>query len=115
MRAWREKCGCMLGVGLFFFFFQAEDGIRDADVTGVQTCALPISLIIESKTKGTAISFNKLMNIIPNGSIHLIVNSLQPIELEINAHITPSNIPIIIFQCKANFFLSVVVLLIIMI
>src|SRR6266498_1996418 len=24
---------------LFFFFFQAEDGIRDADVTGVQTCA----------------------------------------------------------------------------
>src|SRR3989442_4478284 len=27
----------------FLFFFQAEDGIRDADVTGVQTCALPIS------------------------------------------------------------------------
>src|SRR5690554_452794 len=26
------------------FFFQAEDGIRDADVTGVQTCALPISI-----------------------------------------------------------------------
>src|SRR5256886_4859388 len=29
---------------LFFFFFQAEDGIRDLTVTGVQTCALPISL-----------------------------------------------------------------------
>src|SRR5260221_10707714 len=27
----------------FFFFFQAEDGIRDHCVTGVQTCALPIS------------------------------------------------------------------------
>src|SRR5438093_9103936 len=26
---------------LFFFFFQAEDGIRDWSVTGVQTCALP--------------------------------------------------------------------------
>src|SRR5262249_60063720 len=26
----------------FFFFFQAEDGIRDWSVTGVQTCALPI-------------------------------------------------------------------------
>ena len=26
-----------------FFFFQAEDGIRDYKVTGVQTCALPIS------------------------------------------------------------------------
>ena len=32
------------GVGgvVFFFFFQAEDGIRDWSVTGVQTCALPI-------------------------------------------------------------------------
>src|SRR5206468_8226284 len=27
----------------YFFFFQAEDGIRDLIVTGVQTCALPIS------------------------------------------------------------------------
>src|SRR2546425_2782628 len=32
-------CG---GRFLFFFFFQAEDGIRDKLVTGVQTCALPI-------------------------------------------------------------------------
>src|SRR5688572_31880682 len=30
-------------VVLCFFFFQAEDGIRDLTVTGVQTCALPIS------------------------------------------------------------------------
>src|SRR5688500_19742617 len=29
---------------MFFFFFQAEDGIRDYKVTGVQTCALPILL-----------------------------------------------------------------------
>src|SRR2546422_8415327 len=29
--------------GMTFFFFQAEDGIRDVAVTGVQTCALPIS------------------------------------------------------------------------
>src|SRR5205823_8017757 len=32
-----------LTVDVFFFFFQAEDGIRDKLVTGVQTCALPIS------------------------------------------------------------------------
>ena len=32
----REKCL------ILFFFFQAEDGIRDDLVTGVQTCALPI-------------------------------------------------------------------------
>src|SRR5437773_7763006 len=35
---------CFYSVFYFFvFFFQAEDGIRDRDVTGVQTCALPIS------------------------------------------------------------------------
>src|SRR5690554_459741 len=34
-------CDTFLGF-CCFFFFQAEDGIRDADVTGVQTCALPI-------------------------------------------------------------------------
>src|SRR3989442_4445165 len=36
----------------FFFFFQAEDGIRDADVTGVQTCALPISIIESNLLSG---------------------------------------------------------------
>src|SRR5690606_41009563 len=34
----------------FFFFFQAEDGIRDFHVTGVQTCALPI---LRPRTPGT--------------------------------------------------------------
>src|SRR5262249_56987596 len=33
---------------MFFFFFQAEDGIRDWSVTGVQTCALPICSISPS-------------------------------------------------------------------
>src|SRR2546421_9483948 len=33
---------------VLFFFFQAEDGIRDLIVTGVQTCALPISIILVS-------------------------------------------------------------------
>src|SRR3712207_7503687 len=36
---WQYAC-------LFCFFFQAEDGIRDIGVTGVQTCALPISDLI---------------------------------------------------------------------
>src|SRR5207237_7498155 len=39
-------CVTCIGSGAFiivFFFFQAEDGIRDSSVTGVQTCALPIS------------------------------------------------------------------------
>src|SRR2546430_8799054 len=34
------RCWC-----IFVFFFQAEDGIRDLTVTGVQTCALPISVV----------------------------------------------------------------------
>src|SRR5712675_2474138 len=34
--------GMVGGLSAFFFFFQAEDGIRDVAVTGVQTCALPI-------------------------------------------------------------------------
>src|SRR2546430_5607016 len=33
---------CYAVCGIDFFFFQAEDGIRDLTVTGVQTCALPI-------------------------------------------------------------------------
>src|SRR2546425_10806397 len=37
MRCWSKPT--------FFFFFQAEDGIRDKLVTGVQTCALPISIV----------------------------------------------------------------------
>src|SRR5438874_9765374 len=38
----RGRRACMRR-GTFPFFFQAEDGIRDLYVTGVQTCALPIS------------------------------------------------------------------------
>src|SRR5712671_7496126 len=34
-----------------FFFFQAEDGIRDDLVTGVQTCALPISITFRSDSR----------------------------------------------------------------
>src|SRR5256885_7091678 len=36
----------------FFFFFQAEDGIRDYKVTGVQTCALPISVLAAGAAEG---------------------------------------------------------------
>src|SRR2546426_2615905 len=37
------------GLRFFFFFFQAEDGIRDYKVTGVQTCALPIYAAAEAE------------------------------------------------------------------
>src|SRR5207237_4966726 len=46
-----------LGRGYDRFFFQAEDGIRDSSVTGVQTCALPISVgkAIIGKKKGETV------------------------------------------------------------
>src|ERR1041385_5229018 len=41
-----------------FFFFQAEDGIRDVAVTGVQTCALPICLVVRAKdSAGKLVAF----------------------------------------------------------
>src|SRR5699024_11300405 len=48
-------------VSFLFFFFQAEDGIRDRNVTGVQTCALPISrfqLLNERYVDGEKKEFN---------------------------------------------------------
>src|SRR5205823_9934807 len=57
-----DGTGCNLGKltgrdegreeGVPVFFFQAEDGIRDKLVTGVQTCALPISQDAESGDRG---------------------------------------------------------------
>src|SRR5699024_11716717 len=41
---------------LVHFFFQAEDGIRYRNVTGVQTCALPISLSWETRTSTSSVS-----------------------------------------------------------
>src|SRR5690606_40040443 len=42
----------------FFFFFQAEDGIRDFHVTGVQTCALPIWLRSTSLRRRSKLAAN---------------------------------------------------------
>src|SRR2546422_8562995 len=44
---------------IIFFFFQAEDGIRDVAVTGVQTCALPISKRASRSDSCGAISQNE--------------------------------------------------------
>src|SRR5882762_8860574 len=43
----------------FFFFFQAEDGIRDSSVTGVQTCALPIYLATSRRARPPANKRNR--------------------------------------------------------
>src|SRR5256885_9555819 len=48
LEAWRNLTAKLESTRRFvhIFFFQAEDGIRDYKVTGVQTCALPISLVL---------------------------------------------------------------------
>src|SRR5205085_6813384 len=47
---------------VFFFFFQAEDGIRDLTVTGVQTCALPIFMRSRAAMACSPSSFNGFTN-----------------------------------------------------
>src|SRR2546429_5280554 len=46
----------------FVFFFQAEDGIRDVAVTGVQTCALPISFILAGAVNTAIVGSNGVLN-----------------------------------------------------
>src|SRR2546429_6661980 len=61
----------------FFFFFQAEDGIRDVAVTGVQTCALPIlmgnPIFVETMNamggNGVAMGFNELYSAMQTGVV----------------------------------------------
>src|SRR2546430_7008986 len=56
---------------VFFFFFQAEDGIRDLTVTGVQTCALPISgPMSTAAAKTTAITAQRAKSLSNQGESH---------------------------------------------
>src|SRR5260370_5998662 len=94
-------------MALIMFFFQAEDGIRDSSVTGVQTCALPISNggilgrqieLISADTGGDAVdavpALRKLINI---DQVNLIIG---PTSIEAQAVLPilqQSKIPDIIF------------------
>src|SRR5256886_12142287 len=55
---------CTVGFVLFFFF-QAEDGIRDLTVTGVQTCALPILPALFRLTKKVATPLTAATGVVP--------------------------------------------------
>ena len=60
-------CMCRVFCDVCFFFFQAEDGIRDTSVTGVQTCALPISMFfcLESEGSNGSLFSNGLFQYFP--------------------------------------------------
>src|SRR5690606_39974393 len=56
------------------FFFQAEDGIRDFHVTGVQTCALPILDLVARADRGIAHRLDDLADVVDPGvagGVHL--------------------------------------------
>src|SRR5699024_11846909 len=52
-------CSKVIQYYFFYFYFQAEDGIRDRNVTGVQTCALPISITDCSSLGARPLTCNK--------------------------------------------------------
>src|SRR2546429_5111301 len=58
-----------------FFFFQAEDGIRDVAVTGVQTCALPICSRQRAQTSSTLVSRLPSTRICPSSNSAVAVTS----------------------------------------
>src|SRR5438874_148939 len=64
----------------YFFFFQAEDGIRDLYVTGVQTCALPISSLITSAYRLTK---ERLAGLKATGLDHVQI-SIQGADAELS-------------------------------
>ena len=65
----------------------------------------PIPAIIENKTNGIAISFKRLMKIVPKGAIQSMVNSLHPMEELSIAHTIPKTNPMIICTGNDGFFM----------
>src|SRR3712207_9567619 len=61
---------------MLFRFFQAEDGIRDIGVTGVQTCALPILILLDNDSRNEAAkNFGSIENT-PVSSITMGVSTI---------------------------------------
>src|SRR3712207_5256148 len=72
------------------FFFQAEDGIRDIGVTGVQTCALPISSVGPYRGAGRPEGNYIMERLIELAAAEM---GVDPIELRRKNHIRPDQIP----------------------
>src|SRR2546430_4203778 len=68
---------------MFFFFFQAEDGIRDLTVTGVQTCALPISVSEFIMLQGRSLRWRGRPLVQADGPVRYIAARRQGRELHV--------------------------------
>src|SRR2546426_7542194 len=62
----------------FFFFFQAEDGIRDYKVTGVQTCALPISSLAGGSRQVIRVVVDDLAGLASDAIVRPATTRLDP-------------------------------------
>src|SRR5690606_39617784 len=81
-RAATLRVGWSCAVTSQCFFFQAEDGIRDFHVTGVQTCALPI-FVTHSPVRDIRLASGRVLALITldNGRDHTRPNTLGPATL----------------------------------
>src|SRR5699024_11460259 len=72
----------MNSVSVLCFFFQAEDGIRDRNVTGVQTCALPISSFDDARTPQCDSALNRMTawNVVDYSDNRAVVDYFVPME-----------------------------------
>src|SRR2546427_8884040 len=85
-------CWRSLWAEVLFFFFQAEDGIRDLTVTGVQTCALPISLSLAGMALAASL-FTALPAMAQNATPKVqIKTSMGDIVLELNEAKAPKTV-----------------------
>src|SRR5256885_12130054 len=72
--------GYCVHVFVISFFFQAEDGIRDYKVTGVQTCALPISALVLDATHSSVLYSRHSDVAVPIASITKLMTALVVME-----------------------------------
>src|SRR2546430_12620035 len=79
-----------------FFFFQAEDGIRDLTVTGVQTCALPIlaDMPFGSYHSDTAESLRNAVRFVKEAGAEAVKVEGGERRLELIARLTEAEIPV---------------------
>src|SRR6266511_5217268 len=86
---------------LFFFFFQAEDGIRDFHVTGVQTCALPI---LPRTHVAETVDFGAAQTTMVEGrEVIVLHNRVVPLVhlrrlLGVTGDAAPARVPIIVLE-----------------
>src|SRR5207248_7777206 len=76
----------------FFFFFQAEDGIRDRTVTGVQTCALPILILGLGESSGWRFSASAGADSSDSGSYGFFARLLRGNGLIMTVSPLPNNL-----------------------